>query len=460
MWTERNLLSAILRVVAMLVLSLALPMVASADYYPNPTGHYYQYAGFSVGDGSGYLGGGDVDSYEDLIYVNRDGTHLDVYQVTLLDSDGDGVLEPDQHPLNIGPDETPGTDDDQIGPMEERVLQYVTTYNVPELYTPTQGEIYAAYDSLYFLGTDPGDLYRYIFAVDTTFKVIDSTPPAGHNRLSQLAYDDVNNEWYASSEATRAVYKWDLVSSNWVQCFTYASLAGSHMDGLEVITDPDTNIPYVYVSDMTSDYIGQWRYDSTTSSWVEENLFTYAGAYGDVEGMGFGALGHIWATTGFTNGGTLYELGGGKLSTYLPPPEIEVALDIKPTSCPNPLNVNDNGVLPVAIVGTEDFDVTTVDPASVRLIGVAPLRCSLEDVVTPFEPYIGKESEYDCTEEGPDGYLDLTLKFDVQEIVEALGEVNDREVIALVLTGNLYDEYGGTPIVGEDVVIILKKGKK
>ena len=138
---------------------------------------------------------------------------------------------------------------------------------------------------------------------------------------------------------------------------------------------------------------------------------------------------------------------------------IEVPVDIKPTSCPNPLNVKNNGVLPVAIVGTEDFDVTTVDPASVTLVGVAPLRWSLEDVVTPFEPFLGKESEFDCTEEGPDGYLDLTLKFDVQEIVEALGEVDDGDVIVLLLTGNLREEYSGTPIVGEDVVIILKKGK-
>jgi len=140
--------------------------------------------------------------------------------------------------------------------------------------------------------------------------------------------------------------------------------------------------------------------------------------------------------------------------------EIEVPVDIKPQSCPNPLNVKSNGVLPVAIVGTDELDVTIVDPASVRLIGVAPLRGSYEDVVTPFEPYLGKESQYDCTEEGPDGYLDLTLKFDIQEIVAALGDVNDGDVIALTLTGNLYEEYNGTPIVGEDVVIILKKGKK
>ena len=55
-------------------------------------------------------------------------------------------------------------------------------------------------------------------------------------------------------------------------------------------------------------------------------------------------------------------------------PEIEVPMDIKPTSCPNPLNKKDKGVLPVAILGTEDYDVTMVDPSSVQLAGVVPLR--------------------------------------------------------------------------------------
>jgi len=80
-------------------------------------------------------------------------------------------------------------------------------------------------------------------------------------------------------------------------------------------------------------------------------------------------------------------------------------------------------------------------------------------VATPFEPYIGKEGKYACTTEGPDGYMDLTLKFDTQEIVSALGEVSDGQVLVLHLASNLKEEFGGLPIVGEDVVVILKKGK-
>ena len=133
-------------------------------------------------------------------------------------------------------------------------------------------------------------------------------------------------------------------------------------------------------------------------------------------------------------------------------------VDIKPQSCRNPLNVKDKGDLPVAILGTDTFDVTQVDPASVDLEGVSPLRWDLEDVATPFgPPYVGKEDAFDCTEEGPDGYMDLTLKFDTQEVVAALGPVNDGDVLVLQLTGSLLD---GGPFFGEDVVVILKKEKQ
>lgn len=117
-------------------------------------------------------------------------------------------------------------------------------------------------------------------------------------------------------------------------------------------------------------------------------------------------------------------------------------VDIKPMSCPNPLNVGDKGVLPVAILGGELFDVTEVDPASVLLEGKAPLRWSWEDVGGP-----------GCS--GPDGYPDLTLKFKAQEIVSALGAVNDGDVVLLGLTGTLF---GGAPITGSDEVWIIVKG--
>jgi hypothetical protein len=134
-----------------------------------------------------------------------------------------------------------------------------------------------------------------------------------------------------------------------------------------------------------------------------------------------------------------------------------VALDIKPTSCPNPLTIGEKGVLPVAVLGTADFDVTKIDPASLTLEGVAPLRDYLEDVAAPFLPIIGRTNRLDCNTDGPDGFLDLTLKFDHRTVMAALGPVVDGQVRVLKLTGNLKPEHGGATIAGEDVTVIVKK---
>jgi hypothetical protein len=126
----------------------------------------------------------------------------------------------------------------------------------------------------------------------------------------------------------------------------------------------------------------------------------------------------------------------------------QVALDIKPGSCPNPLNPKSKGVLPAAILGTADFDVTQIDAATLSLEGVPPIRSRVADVSTP----VVGDPECDCTTEGPDGYYDLTLKFKTQDIVAAIGPVSAGDVLVLTITGSLLD---GTPIEGSDCVRIV-----
>jgi hypothetical protein len=123
-----------------------------------------------------------------------------------------------------------------------------------------------------------------------------------------------------------------------------------------------------------------------------------------------------------------------------------IEVDIKPTSCPNPLNLNSRGVLPVAILGTPDFDVYDIDVGSLRLEGVPPIRSGYEDVATPLF------DTCDCTTEGPDGLMDLTLKFSTQEIVASLDDVSGGEELELRLTGVTVD---GIPFEGIDCVIIV-----
>jgi hypothetical protein len=78
------------------------------------------------------------------------------------------------------------------------------------------------------------------------------------------------------------------------------------------------------------------------------------------------------------------------------------------------------------------------------------------DVATLFELFTGRVNRDDCTVLVKDGYLALPLKFDAQEILAALGSLDDRQVKVLQLTGNWQEDWGGTPIIGEDVLLIVK----
>ncbi|MFC1677887.1 SUMF1/EgtB/PvdO family nonheme iron enzyme [Planctomycetota bacterium] len=137
--------------------------------------------------------------------------------------------------------------------------------------------------------------------------------------------------------------------------------------------------------------------------------------------------------------------------TIVPKPAVKVAVDIKPGGCPNPVNVKSSGVLPVAILGSVDVNVYDIDPTSIRLAGVESLRSGYEDVATP----IFDANDCNCIEAGPDGLIDLTLKFETQAIVKAIGDVNHGDILELELTGILYDPVPyETPIEGQDCILI------
>ncbi len=132
-----------------------------------------------------------------------------------------------------------------------------------------------------------------------------------------------------------------------------------------------------------------------------------------------------------------------------------VNVDVKPERCPNPFPLSSLGGLPVTILGTGDFDVHDIDPASVLLEGVAPTRWHLEDVSTPMEP---GGDPCDCTVDPADGFIDMCFKFPVQQLVESLEarlgrELEDREVIALSLTGMTY---GGVSLEGSDCIVVIQ----
>lgn len=113
------------------------------------------------------------------------------------------------------------------------------------------------------------------------------------------------------------------------------------------------------------------------------------------------------------------------------PMAIAVALDIKPGGDPNAVNPRSRGVIPVAILMTDSFDVTTADPSTVQFgpggAGIGHRSVHLEDV-------------------DDDGDLDLLLRFRTQQTGIACGDTEAS------LTGQIFD---GTPIEGSDSIVTV-----
>ncbi len=188
----------------------------------------------------------------------------------------------------------------------------------------------------------------------------------------------------------------------------------------------------------------------------------------------WGGIGDEWFDITTTDGDLFDEvriLGWGWFPTtfvddlswnaVLPP-----SLDIKPGSCPNPLNRRSHGVLPVAVVGSDSFDAMQIDASSVVLkradgVGgeVAPNEgppgphSEFEDVATPFDG-----GACDCHEEAGDGITDLSMKFRTDDVVAALelGDLANGDEVELVVSGFLLDGTGFT--TAGDCILIVPQG--
>jgi hypothetical protein len=157
-----------------------------------------------------------------------------------------------------------------------------------------------------------------------------------------------------------------------------------------------------------------------------------------------------------TGGSRILELVG------LPDPQFQqpvaVLLDIKPGSCPNPYKYGQKGVLPVAIVETQDFDVAAVLVDSIRLNGGCPVeQWAYGDAAEPYEDgFSDPLSELDCCEypqtivlpggttvEEVDGITDLALKFDAECVRTTVADPAGIPYVQLwTITGQYLDENG------------------
>ncbi len=297
--------------------------------------------------------------------------------------------------------------------------------------------------------------FTLLITLVTMFGLTVSAQADLYDRGSGLIYDsELNITWLVHEDFANESMKWDEAIV-WAEDLEYYGYTDWRLPTIPC-TECEEEGEMKHLYDNESDYMsffGDYLSDDGALYWYDTEVVS-------TRGNNNNQAWYLNFDNGKENkkGGTSFVLAvhNGDIANGI----INIPLDIKPTSCPNPLNTNNQGVLPVAILGYNNngFDVTQIDVTSLALEGVDPIRSNLEDVATPFEPFAGKEDcDFDCNELGPDSILDLTLKFDVQEIIAALGEVNDGDCIVLTLTGKLMTQFGGTDITGEDVVRILKK---
>ena len=114
------------------------------------------------------------------------------------------------------------------------------------------------------------------------------------------------------------------------------------------------------------------------------------------------------------------------------PSYLEILLEIKTGSYPNSINLKSRGVVPVAVLTTDDFDAYDVNPNSCVFAGAEPKSWTMEDVEI-------------------DGDYDMLFHFRTQDL-----DLNQNSTEASLEGETVY----GMRIVGTDSVNIVPKGKK
>ena len=109
---------------------------------------------------------------------------------------------------------------------------------------------------------------------------------------------------------------------------------------------------------------------------------------------------------------------------------LEAVIDIKPGSDINPINLRSNGLVPVAVLTTDDLDALTVDLNSIIFAGAKPVKRKVQDI-------------------DGDGNNDILLHFKTIELSDLSSSSTEA-----VLTGVTLDS---TPFSGKDSVKILQK---
>lgn len=186
-------------------------------------------------------------------------------------------------------------------------------------------------------------------------------------------------------------------------------------------------------------------FDGTGSSDPDGDPLTYHWDFGDGStGTGVDPI-HTYAAAGIYDVSLTVTDSGGLSDTAMTHIDVftnqPVVVDIKPGSYPNSINLKDQGVLPVAILGIS-IDVSTIDLSKPIILGGT--------VVTSRGPAKAPKLAVSFEDVDGDGLMDLVAFFRVQDLVTsgALDETTTELMLEAETTG-------GVPIQGTDTVNIV-----
>ena len=237
-----------------------------------------------------------------------------------------------------------------------------------------------------------------------------SAPAGGVDVATAIAVDSGGNAYvtgYSGNPAHYTTIKYDTDGTQlWVIEYNGPGELGDVATSIDLDSDGNAYVTGYSKAEATGyDFATiKYRVDGT-EEWVEryngsENGDDFSNA------IAIDKAGNVYVAGGSYGSGVNLDYA---IVKYFQGPVITVTVDIKPESFPNSINLDSNGVIPVSILSTGDFDATNIDPLTVKFGpgGATEVhdKGHIEDV-------------------NGDGLLDLSLHFDTAETGIQEGEVS------------------------------------